>query len=91
MENYGQYKIASSKRDNTYVDLACTLAAELDGDGGVTEVGSHGEVGDRHGSQDNDSQLVEEPGTSGPLQVIMSIDYAYQRGCECLPGSRGRP
>lgn len=58
---------------NTYEDLAGAFAAELDRDGGSTEVGRHGEVRDGSGGENDDGQLVEEPGTPGPLQDVVSL------------------
>ena len=56
---------------NTYEDLAGAFTAELDSNGSSTEVGRHGEVRDGSGGENDDGQLVEEPGTPGPLQSLL--------------------
>ena len=43
------------------------MAPELDRDGGSAEIGSHGVVTEGIRSEDDDGQLVEEPGTAGAL------------------------
>ena len=49
------------------------MAAELGLDGSSTKVRRHGEVGDGSGGEDDDGELVEEPGTSRPLQGIINL------------------
>ena len=51
----------------TYEDLTGALAAELDLDRGRTKVGRHREIRHGKGGEDDDCELVEEPGTPGPL------------------------
>lgn len=41
------------------VDLGGAVVGELDADGGSTQVGSHGEVGDGSGGQDGGGEVVE--------------------------------
>ncbi len=52
--------IDKQKNNETYPDLASTVATELNGDGGRSKVGRHGEVRDCAGQEHDDGDLMEE-------------------------------
>lgn len=59
--------------DYTNPDLArLTVATELSLDGSRAEIGGHGEVRETGGGEDDDGELVEEPGTAGTLHRSVS-------------------
>lgn len=70
-------------RECTYPDLTSRArrgtAEELLIHSGSTEVGSHGEVGDCRGGQDNDTDLVEESGASLPLSTWSAAVVRMQK------------
>ena len=76
----------------TYPDLArLAVSAELGHDGRSTEVGRHAEVCEAGRGEDDDRELVEEPGAARALQcgrprmsVLNSSQYT-----RCIPGSQG--
>lgn len=56
----------------TCPNLTSLVATELSGDGGRTEVRSHGEVRNACGGQNNDRELMEETGSARPLWSVVS-------------------